>query len=102
MRLPDDDGFAPMVWTPLPPALLRRPYRSRWGVGVLALLRLRKGDAMKDETLKLRQQAGEKVERQMLEFLMQFSPAGELKLSDAKVIAFHARSLAFENFSELA
>lgn len=53
------------------------------------------------DDLKQRQEAGEEVERKMVDFLMQFDPAGELKVSDVKVIALHARSLAFGLFSDL-
>lgn len=53
------------------------------------------------DDLKQRQEAGEQVERQMINFLMQFDPAGELKVSDIKVIANRARSLAFGLFSDL-
>lgn len=49
--------------------------------------------------LKSLQEAGATVERQMIEFLMQFDPAGQLTLSDAKAIAFHAHRLAFDHFS---
>lgn len=48
--------------------------------------------------LKARQEASEKVEREMLDFLMQFSPAGELRLADARTIAFKARASAFNHF----
>ena len=50
--------------------------------------------------MKERQEAGKKVENNMLAFLMRFAPAGELKLSDARQIAFKARSLAFDHFDE--
>lgn len=48
--------------------------------------------------LKVRQTAVAKVESKMLEFLIQFDPAGALKLNDAKVIAKVAREIAFEAF----
>jgi hypothetical protein len=51
--------------------------------------------------LTARQLAGERVERAMLEFLMQFIPARELKVSDVQTIAAMARSKAFEAFSEV-
>jgi len=53
------------------------------------------------DTLNARQEAGQEVEKQMLEFLLQFAPAHELKVGDVKVIAGHARRLAFDIFSEL-
>lgn len=56
---------------------------------------------MSDQTLKLRQEAGEVVERKMLEFLLQFYPAHELKVIDVLRIAGHARSAAFAAFSEI-
>lgn len=49
--------------------------------------------------LKARQEAGAAVEKKMLEFLVEFEPAGNLKLSDAKCIARFARTYAFEAFS---
>ena len=49
--------------------------------------------------IEFRQQAGMEVERKMLEFLMQWSPADEMKIVDVKQIAFFARRIAFEAFS---
>lgn len=54
------------------------------------------------DDLKRRQEAGEQVEDDMLDFLMQFTPAGELRLCDAKQIAAFARTRAFELFSQAA
>ena len=54
-----------------------------------------------DETLKRRQEAGQSVERGMLDFLVQFTPAHEMKLGDVMLIAAHARRLAFNEFSEI-
>lgn len=53
------------------------------------------------DDLKQRQQAGEEVERKMLDFLMQFDAARELKVGDVKMIAEQARLLAFGLFSDL-
>lgn len=52
------------------------------------------------DDLKRRQDAGAEVEKRMLSFLMQFTPAGELKVGDAKQIAFAARNFSFEEFSK--
>lgn len=51
------------------------------------------------DNLKQRQAAGEEVERQMIEFLIQFDPARDMKVSDVKTIANYARGLAFNYFS---
>jgi hypothetical protein len=48
---------------------------------------------------KRRQEAGETVEREMLEFLLQYAPAQELKVSDIQMIARAACSIAFAAFS---
>lgn len=50
--------------------------------------------------LRKRQEAGQAVEKQMVEFLMQFNPARELKVCDVQFIAGRARRLAFDLFSE--
>lgn len=41
------------------------------------------------------QLAGQTAERAMLNFLMQYEPAGDLTISDAKLIAAQARQLVF-------
>lgn len=55
---------------------------------------------MADDLKKL-QDAGQQVERDMLQFLLQYDPANVLTLADAKQIAGRARRLAFDQFSEL-
>lgn len=52
-----------------------------------------------DSELKFRQEASARVEKRMLEMLMGFSPADELKLSEARSIAMFARTIAFDEFS---
>lgn len=54
---------------------------------------------MADDDLKRRQEAGALVEKRMIEFLIQFHPAGELKVDNVRAIAFEARRLAFDAFS---
>ena len=49
--------------------------------------------------LKRRQEAGEQVERKMMDILLQFTPAQVLKVCDVKFIAGAARACAFEAFS---
>lgn len=56
---------------------------------------------MADDNLKPRQQAGENIEHRMLGFLMQFDPARTLTVADVKTIATAARTMAFEEFSEV-
>ena len=56
---------------------------------------------MTTEKLKQRQEAGEAVEKAMIEFMIQFSPTMELKVVDIVQIASHARRIAFERFSEV-
>lgn len=51
-----------------------------------------------DDDLKAKQAAGAVVEKAMLDFLMQFQPARELKICDAQTIANYARRVAFDNF----
>ena len=53
---------------------------------------------MGTKQLKSFQEAGERAEARMLEFLLQFIPASELKVSDVKCIAQHARSITFDEF----
>lgn len=53
-----------------------------------------------NDDLKRRQEAGQEVERKMLDFLLGFSPTDVLSVGDVKVIAGHARGLAFDIFSE--
>lgn len=55
---------------------------------------------MNSEDLKRRQQAGERVEKDMIAFMIQFHPTHELRVSDLIAIASHARRLAFDHFSE--
>jgi hypothetical protein len=45
-----------------------------------------------------RQEASARLEKKLLEFLVQFDPVGSLTVSEAKTIARHARALAFEEF----
>lgn len=54
---------------------------------------------MPDAELKLRQEAGQRVELRMLKFLTNFSPADELKVSDIKSIAMFARTISFDEFT---
>lgn len=53
---------------------------------------------MDDNDLKQKQEAGQTVEIKMLEFLLQFEPARELRVCDVKMIADHARQVAFNSF----
>jgi hypothetical protein len=53
-----------------------------------------------DPTLISKQEAGAQVEKDMLDFLMQFEPASGLTIGDAKTIARSARSFAFAAFLE--
>ena len=53
-----------------------------------------------EEFLKRRQDAGRKLEEEMVTFLLQFDPARDLKISDAKQIAQYARNRAFDLFEE--
>lgn len=50
--------------------------------------------------LKKKQDACEEVERKMIDFLLQFIPAGELKVCDVKQIAYEARALSFNAFAD--
>lgn len=52
-----------------------------------------------DSQLKFRQKAGERVEAQMLQFLIGFIPVEELKVGDMKCIARFARTIAFDEFA---
>lgn len=52
-----------------------------------------------DDRLAKRQKAGEEVERRILAFLMQFTPARELRVSDVQEIALLARKVSFDEFS---
>lgn len=56
---------------------------------------------MNDPELKKKQEAGADVERKMIEFLIQFIPAGELKISDVLQIARAARALSFNAFADI-
>ena len=51
------------------------------------------------DDLKSRQEKAAVVETKMLEFLVNFDPAGHLSLNDAKTIADFAKTFAFEAFS---
>jgi hypothetical protein len=51
------------------------------------------------ESLKPRQQASGIVEKQMIVFLMQFTPTQALTVADVKIIAEQARNISFEAFS---
>jgi hypothetical protein len=53
------------------------------------------------EILKRRQEIGDDVEHKMIEFLMQYGPARDLKISDAKEIARTARAYAFDSTQKL-
>jgi hypothetical protein len=53
------------------------------------------------DLLKKRQEAGQEVERLMIEFLIQYHPTHDLKVADVIQIAHHARRLAFDLFSEI-
>ena len=55
-----------------------------------------------DPTLSSKQVAGTEVEKRMIEFLLQFIPAEELKLADIKQIAHQARRIAFDCFLEVS
>lgn len=46
--------------------------------------------------LKRRQAASEAAERLMMDFLLQYTPCENLKINDAKAIAFRARNLVFD------
>ncbi len=48
--------------------------------------------------LKARQAASEQVEKKMLDFLTNFTPAEQLSVGDAKCIARFARNFAFDAF----
>lgn len=51
------------------------------------------------QDLKRRQQAGEAVEKGMIEYLVQYGP-GSMSLGEVKAIAGHARNLSFDLFSK--
>lgn len=51
-------------------------------------------------TLEQRQKAGTEVEERVLAFLIQFSPAENLRVCDVAQIAHAARRIAFDAFSE--
>ena len=50
------------------------------------------------DILKKHQTASQEVERLMIDFLIQYAPAYELKVSDVLQIAAHARRLSFDLF----
>jgi hypothetical protein len=54
---------------------------------------------MSIDDLKFRQSASAVVERKMIEFLLNFVPAGELTITDAKTIARFATTIAFDAFN---
>ena len=45
--------------------------------------------------LKRRQECGQKVEKEMLDFLIQYTPCRSLSVGDVQTIASHARHAAF-------
>ena len=51
-----------------------------------------------NDDLKSRQDAGKEVEEKMLEFLLSFSPAQEMKICDAQTVARFARNISFHAF----
>lgn len=56
---------------------------------------------MGETDLKARQEAGQRVEKKMMEYLLQFSSADDLTVSTIKHISFLARQAAFEEFSKI-
>ena len=56
---------------------------------------------MTDNTLKARQEAGERVEARVLEMLLHYAPAQDLSVGNVKQIAFAARQVAFDEFSQI-
>lgn len=50
--------------------------------------------------LERRQTAGEKMESEVLDFLLDFNPCRKLTVGDVKTIAAVARRIAFDRFSE--
>ena len=55
---------------------------------------------MKIPDLRYRQEAGAKVEKMMIDFLLQYTPVADLKVKDVQVIAMQARSVAFACFDD--
>lgn len=53
------------------------------------------------QRLKQRQDAGTRVEERMLQTLLSFDPAGDLKIRDAQFLARMARNLAFDEFEKI-
>jgi hypothetical protein len=53
------------------------------------------GNQVMNEKLKQRQEASANVEKRMVEFLIQFSPAQDLTVADVKTIALFARNISF-------
>lgn len=51
-----------------------------------------------NDTLTDRQEAGKEVERRLIDFLLGYSPAQELKVCDVKQIAFAARQYSFDAY----
>lgn len=51
------------------------------------------------DDLKHRQEAGQRLERKLLELMVSMPALDNLKLSDAKYIAGCARRIAFDEFS---
>lgn len=51
------------------------------------------------DDLKERQAASARVEKLLLEFIVRYGPAEDLKIADAQCIARRARSIAFDEFS---
>ncbi len=54
---------------------------------------------MKDD-LRARQEAGQRLEKKLLDFIVDFHACENLKLQDAKFIAGMARRIAFDEFSQ--
>lgn len=55
---------------------------------------------MSDGDLQVRQKAAAIVEKRMLDFLLQYTPCGDLTVHDVQTIAAHARQISFDVFSD--
>ena len=55
---------------------------------------------VQSDSLKKRQHAAQRLEEEIVAFLLQFDPARDLKISDAKTIAGYARNRSFDLFEE--
>lgn len=58
--------------------------------------------ATEADDLKRRQLAGQQFESKLLLWLIDYGPAGELRINDIKQLSFAARQLAFDEFSRPA